>query len=69
MGFVSCLADPDVWMRPAVKTNGDKYYEYLLVYTDDILAISVNSKELLAMLDQHYLLLKNWRLFSEVLLG
>jgi hypothetical protein len=21
--FVSCVADPDVWMRPAVKINGD----------------------------------------------
>jgi hypothetical protein len=25
-GFVSCKADPDVWMKAAVKPNGDKYW-------------------------------------------
>jgi hypothetical protein len=34
------VADPDVWLRPAVKDNGDKYYEYVLIYADDILAVS-----------------------------
>jgi hypothetical protein len=38
MDFVASLADPDVWMRPAVKDNGFEYYEYLLVYADDIIA-------------------------------
>jgi hypothetical protein len=36
-GFTSCKADPDVWLRPAVKQNGDLYYEYVLCYVDDIL--------------------------------
>jgi Reverse transcriptase (RNA-dependent DNA polymerase) len=40
LGYSSCVADNDVWMRPAVKPNGFKYYEYVLVYTDDILSIS-----------------------------
>lgn len=40
IGFKPCLADPDVWMKPAVKKNGDKYYEYVLIYVDDILAVS-----------------------------
>ena len=31
--------DPDVWMRPAVKGYGFKYYEYVLCYVDDILCI------------------------------
>jgi hypothetical protein len=34
------LADPDVWYKPACKENGFEYYEYILVYVDDILAIS-----------------------------
>jgi hypothetical protein len=38
--FQPCVADPDVWLRPAVKSNGDKYYEYVLIYVDDILAFS-----------------------------
>jgi hypothetical protein len=36
-GFTSCKTDPDVWIKAAVKTNGDKYYEYVLCYVDDIL--------------------------------
>jgi len=38
-GFVSCKADPDVWMKPNCKPNGEKYWEYVLVYVDDVLAI------------------------------
>ena len=34
------LADPDVWMRAAIKPNGFKYWEYVLCYVDDLLAIS-----------------------------
>ena len=32
-------ADPDVWRREANKTDGTPYYELLLVYVDDILAV------------------------------
>jgi hypothetical protein len=45
--FVSCPADPDVWMRPAVKSNGDEYYEFVLLYTDDVLVVSENGERLL----------------------
>ena len=47
LGFESCLADPDVWMRPAVRRNGDKYYEYVLLYTDDCLVLSENARSVL----------------------
>ena len=40
IGFHSTVADPDVWMRPAAKPDGETYYEYILVYVDDILCIS-----------------------------
>jgi len=39
MGFISCKADPDVWFRPSTKEDGTNYYQYVLLYTDDILAI------------------------------
>jgi len=39
-GFQSSLADPDVWLRAATKADGETYYEYVLMYVDDILAIS-----------------------------
>jgi hypothetical protein len=40
LGFKTSYTDPDVWMRPKVKGNGFKYYEYILVYVDDLLIIS-----------------------------
>jgi hypothetical protein len=39
-GFISCKGNPDVWMRPKVKPSGDKYWEYVLWYVNDILFIS-----------------------------
>lgn len=38
IGFTPTYADPDVWMRPAIKGNGFKYWEYVLCYVDDLLA-------------------------------
>src|SRR5688572_6795346 len=34
-------------MRPAIKSNGDEYYEYILLYTDDTLVVSDNSDHIL----------------------
>ena len=39
LDFVSTLADPDVWIREAVREDSLKYYEILFVYVDDILAV------------------------------
>ena len=39
LGFESCKADPDVWLRPATKSDGTTYYQYVLLYTNDILAV------------------------------
>ena len=47
IGFVPTQADPDVWHRPAVKEDGFEYYEYVLCYVDDILAISHKAKDAL----------------------
>jgi Reverse transcriptase (RNA-dependent DNA polymerase) len=59
LGYSSCLADYDMWMRPNTKPSGFKYYEYVLVYTDDILSISHDPMEVLNKLDQHYILKKD----------
>lgn len=42
LGFSSCLADPDIWYKPAVKPDGTEYYCYLLVYVDDLLCIDLD---------------------------
>ena len=40
VGFKSCKADPNVWMRPATKMDGTRYWAYVLVlYVDDLLVI------------------------------
>ena len=44
IGFKSSETDPDVWLKPAVKLNGEEYYKYILVYVDDILCISHKAK-------------------------
>ena len=47
LGFCSCLADPDVWMGPAMKANGNEYWEYVLLYVDNALVLSDNAKSVL----------------------
>jgi hypothetical protein len=37
---------------PAVKVTNDGYYEYLLVYTDDILSIGLDPSDVLTRLNQ-----------------
>ena len=50
LGFRSCKADPDVWMRQAVKpSDGTEYWEYLLLYVDGALVISMNTKSIINM--------------------
>ena len=44
LDFVSCPADPDVWMRLAKRSDGADCYEYILLYTDDALVISENAE-------------------------
>jgi Reverse transcriptase (RNA-dependent DNA polymerase) len=39
LGYLSCKADPDVWMRENVKSSGERYYELVLMYVDDIMCI------------------------------
>ena len=45
--FTSCPADPDVWMRPAIKSDGTEVYDYVLLYTDDTLVISEDAELIL----------------------
>mmetsp|Transcript_1854 Transcript_1854/g.3801 ORF Transcript_1854/g.3801 Transcript_1854/m.3801 type:complete len:166 (-) Transcript_1854:1392-1889(-) len=54
LGFESCLADPDLWMHPAIRKDGTAYYEYLLLYVDDVLAISEHSTEMLRQLGKYF---------------
>jgi Reverse transcriptase (RNA-dependent DNA polymerase) len=60
IGFTSCKSDPDMWRRPAIKTDGSKCYEYVLVYVDDLLVISERPSMILQTLaDDHNYRLKD----------
>ena len=52
--FESCKADPNVWMRPAIKSDGSECHEVLLC-TDDALVISENPENVLRNeMDKHF---------------
>jgi hypothetical protein len=54
LGFTSNLADPDVWMRLAVKLNGQHYYEYIFVYVDDLLLLSKKPNDIMLSVGKAY---------------
>ena len=54
IGFKSSLADPDVWFKPSVKSTGEEYYTYLLVYVDDLLCIDKNPRKYMEMIEQSF---------------
>ena len=37
LGYTPTKADPDVWLRKAVKADGFQYYETFLCYVYDVL--------------------------------
>ena len=54
MQYTRRKADHDVWYRPAVKPNGFEYYEYVLIFVDDILNISHDTKATMETLGTLY---------------
>ena len=58
--FEPCRADFDVWKRPAIKKNGEPYYEYVLVYVDDLIHVSEEPAVLMKQLqEEHKYILKD----------
>jgi hypothetical protein len=58
LGFAPCLADPDVKMRPAKHSNGQDYYDFVLLYTDNALAIGEFAEKILREEIGHYFIMK-----------
>lgn len=42
--FRPTKADPDVWIKAAVKPNGEKYYDMVLCYVDDVISIGITPR-------------------------
>ena len=47
LGLTSSQADPDVWFRMSKRSTGEEYYEYVLLYVDDVLVISKRAETVL----------------------
>ncbi len=69
MGYAPPEADPDVWLRPAVKTDGFQYYELVLCYVDVVLAISMDPANTLNALKTTFTLKDNKIESPEMYLG
>jgi hypothetical protein len=69
IGYKSYLADPDVWLREATKSDGVPYYEYLIIYVDDILAFSLAPQETMKAISELYRLKDNLATKPERYLG
>jgi hypothetical protein len=48
--------NPDVWFHAATTVTEEAYYKYLLVHTDDILAIGTNPQEVITRLIKYFAL-------------
>ena len=47
LGFQSCKTDPFVWFCSSIKSDGTDYYQYVLIYTDDIFSIMEEPEQFL----------------------
>ena len=54
LGYVSSKADPDVWLKDETKPDGTEYYEYVLVYVDDVLHLHHDPKTFMNRLAEVY---------------
>ena len=55
MGYESCQADPDLWMKKCVRPeDGFEYYAYILLYVDDCLTIHHDAIGVLNELDYYF---------------
>ena len=46
-GLKLTYANPDVWIKPAIKPNGEEYYKYIMCYVDNLIAIAMDPRQIL----------------------
>ena len=56
--FTACLADPDAWMRPVIKSNDQEHYKCVLLHTDDALVASDEPEDIIPNHISKYFVLK-----------
>jgi hypothetical protein len=58
IGFKSCPADPDVWMRAVIKSDETEVNEDVPLYTDDAPSIGVEAESILRKEIDNYFLIQ-----------
>ena len=69
MGFKSSISDPNVWMKEATKSDDDDYYKCILVYVDDLLAISSDAMSVILEVAEEFKRRKDKTEPPEIYLG
>ncbi len=45
-----------MWMQKAVKSSSESYWEYVFIYTDDVIAMLAQPNLILQDMNKHFLL-------------
>ena len=53
-GYTPCRGDNDLWMKPEIDPDGDKYYSYILCYVDDVLVVHHDTMTTLMKIDKYF---------------
>ena len=69
MVFKSSIADPDLCIRPATKSDGEQYYKFILVYVDNLLAISQDVVSVIREVTEKFKMKKDKKEPPEIYLG
>ena len=55
IGYTPCQADPDLWFKATIRPDDKfEFYSYLVVWTDDILAIDHDAMSVLRDIDKYF---------------
>jgi hypothetical protein len=69
LGYEPCMADPDLWMMPKTRDDGFKYYAYVLIYVDDMLAVSHEALRDMKKIDYYFKMKKESMGDPDIYLG
>ena len=54
IGFKPYRADPDLWIREKFKKDGTEYFEYVLIYVEDLPCISTKPQDIMETISSLY---------------
>ena len=69
IGYRSCPADPDLWLKKQTYKKGNQYYAYILCYVDNLLVVHHNPKHVMDRINSFLPLKPDSVGMSEMYLG